>query len=301
MDKISRSNQLAWIIILLLVLMVSMARRAGAAPPDTNSAASLHARYTELKLQLDSNQFKQPIYLDSTESSDHLRGDIYALVDHPFDTVNEALDGPAHWCDVLILHLNTKYCHAAANTAPTMLAVRIGKKTFEPVDDAYLVEFSYSIEAATPDYFHVWLRGKNGPMGTSDYRIQLEAVALPDNKTFIHLTYSYAYSFAGRIAMQAYLATAGSGKVGFSTTGAGPEAEFTGGVRGVVERNTMRYYLAIDAYLGALSSPPSEQLDKRLRSWFNSTERYARQLHEVDRAAYTDMKHREYLRQQKTP
>ncbi|OGT04070.1 MAG: hypothetical protein A2143_01990 [Gallionellales bacterium RBG_16_57_15] len=43
---------------------------------------------------------------------------------------------------------------------------------------------------------------------------------------------------------------------------------------------------------------PPLQLQKRLHSWFNATEQYPRQLHEVDRAAYMDMKRSEYLRQQ---
>ena len=32
--------------------------------------------------------------------------------------------------------------------------------------------------------------------------------------------------------------------------------------------------------------------------WFDATERYARQLHEMDRATYLAMKQREYARQQ---
>ena len=62
------------------------------------------------------------------------------------------------------------------------------------------------------------------------------------------------------------------------------------GVRGAVERNTMRYYLAIDAYLDGLSAPPADQLEKRLQTWFTATEKYPRQLHEIDRATYLDMK-----------
>jgi hypothetical protein len=69
-------------------------------------------------------------------------------------------------------------------------------------------------------------------------------------------------------------------------------------VRGMVERNTMRYYLAIEAYLGGLSAPPAQQLDKRLQAWFDATEKYPRQLHELDRSDYLDMKRREYRRQQ---
>ena len=69
------------------------------------------------------------------------------------------------------------------------------------------------------------------------------------------------------------------------------------GVRGVVERNTMRYYLAIDAYLGAVDAPAAEQFEKRIQTWFTATERYPRQLHELERDAYLNMKRAEYKRQ----
>ena len=60
----------------------------------------------------------------------------------------------------------------------------------------------------------------------------------------------------------------------------------------------LRYYLAIDAYLGALTSPPPLQSQMRLHRWFIATEQYPRQLREVSRTAYFDMKRSEYLRQQ---
>ena len=69
-------------------------------------------------------------------------------------------------------------------------------------------------------------------------------------------------------------------------------------MRGALERNTMRYYLALDAYLDALSAPPQAQFEKRLRTWFASTERYALQLHEVTLGDYLEMKRKEYKRQQ---
>lgn len=304
MNKISQVNLLRWLTALLVACMMCVGiAHAATAGPDTNSAASLRAKYTELGQQLSNNQFKRPLYLDSAESSSHLRGDIYALVDYPFAAVNEAFNDPAHWCDMLILHLNTKYCHASTNKSGSILMVSIGKKDFQPVDQAYRVEFAYSVATTTPEYFDVGLKAQTGPLGTSDYRIRLEAVAIQGGKTFLHITYSYAYNFAGQIAMQGYLATIGRGKVGFTITGnqSISQPDYIGGVRGVVERNTMRYYLAIDAYLGALSTPPAEQLEKRLQSWFASTELYPRQLHEVDRANYLDMKRREYLRQQTSP
>ena len=108
---------------------------------------------------------------------------------------------------------------------------------------------------------------------------------------------------AGRLAMQAYLGTVGRDKVGFTVVGrqADGQPRYVGGMRGVVERNTMRYYLAIEAFLGALSAPPQARLEKRLRDWFAAVERYPRQLHEMEQDEYLAMKRKEYLRQQADP
>ena len=78
----------------------------------------------------------------------------------------------------------------------------------------------------------------------------------------------------------------------------GGKPAYIGGVSGVVERNTMRYYLAIDSYLKEMDAPNGEQQERRLRSWFSATERYARQLHEVEREDYMEMKRAEIKRQQ---
>lgn len=84
--------------------------------------------------------------------------------------------------------------------------------------------------------------------------------------------------------MQGYLATGGCDKVGFSIVGtsASGSPQYLEGIRGAVERNTIRYYLAIDAYLGALSLPSAAHLNKRLNDWQSGVERYPRQLHELD-------------------
>src|SRR6185295_20126211 len=116
-----------------------------------------------------------------------------------------------------------------------------------------------------------------------------------------HLSYSYDYGMAGRIAMQAYLSTTGRNKVGFSVVERGPDGApvYMRGERGVIERNTMRYYLALEAYLGALGVPAAERQEKRLNDWFTAIERYPRQLRdEMDREQYLSMKRRELARRQ---
>ena len=100
--------------------------------------------------------------------------------------------------------------------------------------------------------------------------------------------------------MQVYLGTIGRYKVGFTVAGTQPDGQplHIGGMRGVAERNTMRYYLAIEAFLGAVSAPPQERLEQRLREWFAANERYPQQLHEMEQAEYLAMKRKEYSRQQ---
>jgi hypothetical protein len=297
MHKLFWSGSSSWLRCLLLTCATGVACATMAAP---DPVAALRAKFASLEQQLRQNQFKRPLVLNSTETANRLQGDIYAIVDYPFGAVSSGLNNPDHWCDVMHLHINTKYCHAVAGPSGAALRVNIGKKTPEELADAARVEFNYKVAAATPEYIEITLDAKDGPLGTSDYRILLEAVALPNARTFLHLTYSYAMNFAGQLAVQTYLGTVGGNKVGFTVTGkqADGQPDYVGGVRGMVERNTMRYYLAIDTFLGTASAVPATQLEKRLQSWFTATERYPRQLHEMDRGKYLEMKRAEYLRQQ---
>jgi hypothetical protein len=145
------------------------------------------------------------------------------------------------------------------------------------------------------------MEATDGPYDTRDYQLLVEAVPLDGTRTFLHMGYGFSYGGASSLAMRLYLATIGHDKVGFTAVGTGQPAHYVQGMRGVMERNTMRYYLAIDAYLASLSAPPPEQLDKRFAGWFDATERYPRQLHEVDRDAYLRMKRNEYRRQLAPP
>lgn len=264
------------------------------------SAVTLKAKYTELSKQLKNNQFKRELFLHSEESANDLKGEIYAVVDYPFSTFNSALSNPAHWCDAMILNLNVKYCHMASSQEGNVLTLNIGKKYPQPLADTYRIEFKYQEVISTPNYYASEFDAKDGPLGTHDYQILIEATPLKDGHTFLHFTYAYSFGMAGRLAMQTYLATVARSKVGFTVTGKNSDGQpaYIQGVRGVVERNTMRYYLAIDAYLAALTAPADKQLEKSLQYWYSSSEQYARQLHEVEFNEYFDMKHQEYQRQQ---
>ena len=293
----------AWSIGLAAALAMALAcvmANGSAATTKADAVEALLEKYASLEEALRQNKFKQPLVLESADSRGRLTGDIYAIVAYPLSTVSAGVSNADHWCDVLILHINTKYCHAVVGSSGTTLRVNIGKKTPEELGDALRIVFNYSVAAATPGYVEVSLDARDGPLGTRDYRILLEAIALPGNKTFLHLAYSYAIDLFGRLAMNAYFGTAGSDRVGFTVIGtrADGEPDFVAGMRGMLERNTMRYYLAIDSYLAAVAVTPAAQPEYRLQNWFTAVERYPRQLHEMDRNEYLEMKRSELQRQQ---
>jgi len=294
----------AWPVLCLAFLLLAPAGfRTAHGDAPAPQAAGLRAKYAALQSQLANNPFQRPLHLDSAQGTGVLTGEIYAVVDHPFETSAAALAIPANWCNILILHLNVKYCRASTDTGKSVLAVYVGRKYEQPLARAYRVEFAYRLAAATPNYLRAVLTADQGPFGTKDYRITLEAIPLRSAQTFLRFTYSYSDTLVAHLAMQAYLGTLGAHKVGFTVLGTDPDGkpEYVAGVRGAVERNTMRYYLAVDAYLNALSAPPREQLEKRLRDWFASTERYRLQLHEMDELEYMSMKRKETERQRAAP
>lgn len=286
--------------LVIVILLCTGSAIAHAGDPGMNSSADrLRAQHGILQDQLLHNQFRRPLHLDSRETPEGVNGDIHAILNYPLAVTAAALNNPGNWCDILILHINTKYCRASAGAQETFLNVSIGKKLEQPLDEAHRVVFTWRIAAQSPEYLKVTMNADEGPLSTHDYRIAIEAIPLGTGQTFIHLSYAYSYGLAGRLAMQAYLGTIGRDKVGFTVAGTDDgQPRYIGGKRGVVERNTMRYYLAIEAYLGAMSAPPQTRLEKRLQAWFSASERYPRQLHEMERDTYFDMKRREHQRQQ---
>jgi hypothetical protein len=148
-----RPHRLTWLAIALLVCtggsMVHV-ESAHATP-----ATVLLAKYSELRGKLEDNPFQKPLYLDSSEIAGEVKGNLYALIQESFPTVQSALKEPAHWCDILILHLNTKYCRASTAGAWTVLKVNIGKKAEQPIAQSYRVELSYRAIAVTPDHLAV--------------------------------------------------------------------------------------------------------------------------------------------------
>jgi hypothetical protein len=286
-------------IAALAVAWVACVPGAFAQQASADPAAALRARYAALAQKLEHSTIQPGLYVESADSSSAPRGDAYAVMQYSFATVAAAFVNPANWCESLILHLNVQYCRASVSGEGALLSAAVGKKTNQPLDDTHRINFIYRVAASSDDFMRVELGAKEGPLGTGNYLIALELIALDDQRAFMHMQYSYTQGVLTRWATSVYFATRGRDKVGFTQVQDGDDPpHLVRGIRGALERNTMRYYLAFDAYLHTLASPPPMRFERSLERWFADTERFARQLREVRHDDYMTMKHGQYLRQQ---
>ncbi len=146
-------------IAVALILCIIGTAAAMAAEPGT--AAALRASYAAHRADIEKNKFGKPLYLESKQTSNTLQGDIYALIDQPFDKVQAALADPRNWCDILILHPNVKGCRLNEGGEPSM-TVSLGRSELP-------VQFSCQPASKTADYLDMRLGSPTGPFGTTDY------------------------------------------------------------------------------------------------------------------------------------
>jgi hypothetical protein len=277
---------------LVVGLALCLIGTAAAIAGENGSSTALRAMYATHRADIEKSKFGKPLHLQSKQTANTLQGDIYAVIDQPFAKVQAALAEPSNWCDILILHPNVKDCRSNPNVAgEPLMSVKLGRAELP-------VRFAYEAATNTADYLDVRLGSPTGPFGTTDYRIRLEAAPKDPQHTILHLAYSHGYGARAKLAMQAYFTTLGRGKVGFTVIDRDAQGNpvYVGDLRGGLERNAMRYYASIDAYLDALSTPREQQLEQRLRNWYSYTERYPLQLQEE--AGYLDVKRKEAQRTQ---
>lgn len=274
-------------------LLAALLAGASMAAEPAGGAQALLDNFAEVNARMARSGLGRPMVLESAETPNGLKGDVYAVVDHRLEELRGALEKPEQWCELLTLHINNRRCRVgqAAGGGAT-LTLSVVRRYDKPVEEAFELPFSYRVASSTPDFLAVDMRTAEGPFGTSNYRVLLEAVRLDAERTYLHFGYGYEHNMMVKLATQAYLATFGANKVGFTVTGRDENSQpvHITGLRGLVERNAMRYFLTLDAYLAGLEVPPAERRERRQRLWFASTERYPRQLKEVDMATYLAQK-----------
>jgi len=264
----------------------------------TPDAAAMQRLYQSLRLRLAQNPMREGLVLDSSEFSNRTSGDIYAVLNAPLPRLEQVNRDPVRWCEILLLLSNSKNCTvgtASTDGGAPLLMLQIGTKGPQDLASTTPMNFSFSSSKPPALVLETRLTFDTGPMGTNDGMLRLNAIALNADQAFIHLHYSYRSSMAGRFAAELYLQTLGRGKVGFSVA---PEStDLVGGVRGIIERNTMRYFLGLGCALQFVAVEVAVQRFGQMAAcWYDATELYPIQLYEMTRQDYLAMKRLEFLR-----
>ena len=259
-------------------------------------ASALQQTFSSMEDSLSRSSLKRPLLIRSQESSEHLSGDLYASVDSSLASLYAAAGSAERWCEIVLLLSNTKACRVGSSPRANTLLVAVSSSKTADAADAATTEFQLDVRAPDSAYFEAGLTAAEGPTGTRDITLQLQAVPLSPTRSFVHLHYAYNTHWLGRVAMQAYLQTLGRGKLGFTpTTGAdGAGSNYIGGARAVIERNTMRYFLGLDCALAFAQQEAPLRFNAMTACWYGQVEKYPLQLHEMQRSEYLPMKAAQY-------
>lgn len=252
----------------------------------------MHKKHLELKNALDNNAYHLPIYISSTAENELQQGHIYGIIHHPFEVIKKTLTSAKNWCEITPQHLNIKACTYYEMNNHCHLTFYTGRKYYEEPDSTFKLEYNYSVILQQDNYFHTQLDAENGPLGTYNYKLFVKAIPIDEHSSFIHFSYSYQQGLLANIAMSTYLSTIGRNKIGFTITGSDQQNQpvYIDGIRGVIERNVVRYYFAIQSYLDNLAIAADKQFPTRIDNWFDLTEKYPQQLNEMDKKDYIKYK-----------
>jgi len=249
-------------------------------------------KYHKIEKELEKSSLTIPFYVESSVSKNASHVDIYGTIKYPFDIVENELQLPMNWCDIILLHSNVRACTYRKVNDTWLLTLYNVKKFQDPLKDAYQMNFEYRVIAQQSGLFAILLAARTGKFGTKDHQFGLEAIPLDKDRTFIHLRYSYRYSRWGYLLMKSYFSLFGGGRVGFSVIGTDSDGSpvYVGGLKGAIESNVLRYYLTILAYMDTLKIPVDQRFEKRISQWYDLTARYKRQLFEMEKEAYLTYK-----------
>lgn len=258
---------------------------------------SLQEVYRSIRQAQHDSQY--PFHIISDERGDILSANVFMLLDIPYRTFRERLQEPRNWCDFLILHLNIKSCVKSEAKGRQYLTLYAGRKNYQPPEITYQLKYLFTFLENRASFFEALMTAEQGPMRTRDYQIRVQAMPYR-SKTLVRLGMQYERSFFSKGATYTYLNTLGRNKIGFTVVGQDDEGKpvYIDGVKAVIERNVMRYFLAVSVYLESSSKAGGVAFRTLLERWFDATEHYHDQLYEYDKQTYIKAKLQERLNQQ---
>lgn len=276
---------------LVLVCLCLTAASAGAETL-TETAARLDREYRESFVRHVAGPEKLPFTVEARrEHGMVFSKSQFLLEDAPFLALLDVLGTARGWCESLLLHLNVKTCVFHTRDRDH-LELYLGRKYYQHPSESVRIVFEFAGETSG-GALRTTLTADAGPYGTSKYEFVMTAIEV-DEGVFIELRLTNAEGYAGTV-VDLYLNTLARHKVGFTRVGETlfGNPKYITGQEAAAERNVVRYMYALKVTLELGDAP----FARRAEAWFDATEQHARQLHELERGRYLEIKGREYRNQ----
>jgi hypothetical protein len=252
--------------------------------------------YQELQEAARHGPFGLPLQVRSEEQENRVSAEIRGIVDQPVQSLVALLIRPSSWCEFVSLTPNIKACTFQGDGPEANLTLYVGWSGYRTPEAALPQMYQFVVRARQSEYAAISVTATQGLLGTRAHRFEMEAAGVA-GKTVFALRSSYEPSNLSRTVTAIYLATLGRNKVGFSRVPEDGQSGYVRGIQGMIERNAMRYYLALKAYLDTQGLPSSRQFEARINTAYDLTELYPAQLHQMEKGEYLDIKRRERLNQ----
>lgn len=272
----------------------------GVVNADQNNAKILLSQFRQFSAVTEQINKNIPLRIQSRETKRRLHVDVFGIISHPFSRVVSILSKPANMCDFLILNLNVKTCTYGQESESAGLMIYVSSKNYRPLFLSLKIDPYFELQKKNKNYMRVLMASRKSAWGIKDYSVIVEAAPY-GKSTLVRFTSRYHASRVNMAATTFYLKTIARNKVGFTVADHNRQGEpqYVRGMRGVIERNAVRSHLALQAYLETDSVPNGKRFEARLRRWFELTEVYPQQLHEMQWKSYLRNKRREYRNQRK--
>jgi len=278
-------------ISIMLLLFSSLA--AADSPPEITSEY-LVDQYQKLSKTGAALAATLPIYLKTEQEKNVLNVRLLGRFPFKFSEVADVLARPASYCDFLPLLFNVKSCVITEFSPVTRIKFYVAGKHYASPLASYRIQSVFSLVERTDKKIRIRLDSNDNSSGKNGYNVDLVAIPM-NSETLLYLKSRYAPGRVTRMATYTYIKVFAHNKPGFTEIiepGTHAKKLITG-FPAVIERSTVRAYFALKAYLLNIKVPKSGRYDACLKTWYDLNAPYKKQLYELGRDQYLEIKRRE--------
>lgn len=239
-----------------------------------------------------------PIHLFTRQEKNRLTVKLIGVMPYSYTEVASVLSQPQSYCEFLPLMFNVKSCIVAEQNPQTQIRYYVAGKHYNPPLTSFRINSVYRLLQYKGDFLSVNLESDEDSLGSSQYRVELRAIPY-NGQTLISVNSLYAPGRLTRMATYTYINVFARNKPGFTMVkqdDAAKPSPITG-FPAIIERSSVRAYLALKSLLTNRHLRPEQQFEARLRTWYDLNSPYNKQLYELDRNQYLDIKRRERANQ----